>query len=478
MRLILLIYSILLSLGALAETKEPVASSQWSFQAYLQQYLQKDEAYLQAQLNTKQTTASNQSFFDLYQNTLTLQPSWNETKQDSSFGVFQQDRFGVEGSINQSTPLGTNISLSAFKFLDDPDPTLGGLDMQYEWSLEQPLWRDSFGVSSRTFRKAAEATIKGASYAEQQSLMENCLEAAKAYLDSFVRQEQKALREQIFSDSQKALSIARRGYNRKVLRKIDFLAARADFLKVKADLLTDRLLYDQAMSAFYTRISTPTASSNLVDPSSFFAQVPVPKAYDAERVIRLLQSREETQASELNYKATKSNSRSAVNLGVSGRHVETLGATAAAAGSFNQNQTDSIQVFLRFELPLINKTLRGDTQSRFYQWKISQLTQQRLEKDLKIQFRQLHLEQDKVRSEIAITNENEKIKRQQLREADRLLKSGKIEFADYVRYRDSFYLEKQKLITLRSTLWQGAMQLAQYGSQLGSYCRGGQSGSI
>lgn len=447
---------------------------QWSFKSYLQEFLKQDEKFFEAQYNKEVTTGNAQSDFDVFQNTLELQPTYTNTELSTPNGNFFQERSNIEGKITQLLPTGSTLSLSGNKFYDDPNNALGGLDLEYNVFFEQALWQNAFGYGTRSLKKSARARIEEATYAENQALLDSCLNAAEVYLAAYLGQEKKLLSEELLNDSQKALSIARRGYDRRILRKIDFLNARSDFLQVKATNLNAKMNYEQTLSTLLTRVAKFNVKTlpSLSEPNTFFAQMQVPTVFDKEKIESLKRSLASIEADKHSYYAVKSQNRSKVNFGFNGGHSQRLSATGVSAGAFNQNDTDYVQVYLKLELPIVNRTQDGAIDASFYQWQISQVQNQRLEKDLRNQFKQLHVEIEKLESELKISQENQNIKKQQLKEAERLLKVGKINFDDYTNYRDSFFSEKENELDIKSSLWQNKTKLSQFGDNLGPYCRG------
>lgn len=458
-----------------AEQTPKSAIPNWTFSTFLREFLEEDENYTRAKIDRKVADSQYLVASDLFQSTLSLQPTYLKTKTLYSDGItpdVEQSRKSLQGSLRQILPTGTEFNFEGTHFLDDVDPFLGGTNKQYNGFIEQSLWRDAFGYGSRSRRSAAEENIEGFKQAEEKALLASCINAAEVYLSAYLGQEKRRIRDDAFKDSKKALDIAKRGYDQRLLRKIDYLAARADFIQVQASQIKASLDQEKSISTLNIRVARWEAPQlvPLSEPDSFFNNINYPKEFVKDNVAAYKESLAKVESGKYNYYAIKSENRSRVNLGLGAGRSTRVGATPSSP-NFTDTDNDFVQIYLKLELPIINRTQDGNVSASYYQWQKSETEAHLVEKDLRDQFSQLHLEQQRLKKELELSTENQDIKKQQFEEAKRLLSAGKLDFVDYIRYRDSFLDEKENTLNIKSDLWQSRAKLAQYDSNFVNYCR-------
>jgi hypothetical protein len=182
LHLLLILFCLSLTFATQAEDLKKPAPQNWTFSSYLKEFLEQDENYRRAQLDYKIASAQYSVASDLFQNTLSLQPTYLKTKTLYSDGVtpdVEQSRKSIQGGFRQLFPTGTEINFQGTHFLDDVDPFLGGVNKEYNGFIEQSLWRDAFGYGSRSRRNSAEQGAESAKQAEEKALLVSCINAAE-----------------------------------------------------------------------------------------------------------------------------------------------------------------------------------------------------------------------------------------------------------------------------------------------------------
>lgn len=457
------------------ERKSKDVRTAWDFTSYLKEFVDEDESYQKASYDLRIANAQYRVASDLFQSTLTLQPTYLTTKTLYSDGLtpnVEQNRKSLVAGLRQSLSLGTQFSFDGTFFLDNVDPHLGGINRQYNASIEQPIWRNAFGLGGRSRRNSADLNQEGASHARDKALLASCISAAETYLSAFLVQEKLKIREEAFKDSQKALDIARRGFDRRLLRKIDFLAAKADFLQVQANKINAKTERDKSLNTLYVRVARWQGFEEavLTEPAAFFMGLMTPTDFSKEEMPAYQETMAKVTSGRYTYQAAKSENRSLVNLGISGGRSTRVGATPSTP-AFSATNNDFVQLYLKLELPIVNRTQNGNISSSYYQLQKAEADLRRMEKDLQSQFVELQLQRKKLEEQLKLSTENQQLKKQQFQEAQRLLNVGKIEFVDYIRYRDTYFSERENNLDIKSNLWQSRAKLAQYGSDMGKSCQ-------
>jgi outer membrane protein TolC len=274
--------------------------------------------------------------------------------------------------------------------------------------------------------------------------------------------------DQAFEVAEKAKKIAENGFKQSFLRKIDYLNSQSDYLKVKNDRLRVQAELEQRLNTLKVQAEEEGLSSELANPDDFFEKVPLISQLPKEQILKLQSLTAQIEAQRLQYYAEKNRARSAVDLGAETRRTQSL--QASNTGLLNAQQ-EVTQVYLRLQLPIINKTLKADVAMAHHNWMMSEFEKQKQEKLILDQFFQ-NLTQFKNRqNQQQIALENIKIKKAQLQEANKLLRIGRIEFNDYVIYRDSLLNEELGLLRIQSALWQLKARLAQYDTTFLKKCK-------
>lgn len=474
MRFIYLLMAMLcFLLSTYASAAQPV-SKPLSIQSYLSQFFQKDEDVKEVFLSRQRDLAQNRALTDVFQNQLTLTPDYTSTELDSPLGgSFEQQRWRLSTRFEQQTPYGLGLNLEGAKFFDDPDPAIGGLDQDWTISLEQSLWNNAFGFAARSAQRQFEQRAQELKFTEKQSLQESCVTGAELYINAYVRMKRNEIAQGRLKDAKRALNISESGFRRRLLRKIDVLTARADYVRVESVAVSRKTDFEKSLSELYFRLEeNPQIQSSLDSPEDFFSEVPRLGAFNAETSYQWLSASASTQAEEQSYLETKSRRRSTVNLGASWNQRQTLGATGNSAGQFNLNEINSLNVFLRVELPLINKTWQGEVASQHLNWQLAQVYERRVKKQISDDFRRLQLDEQQSVKSLELTTKSLGFRKKQLTEAQRLLNAGKIEFNDYIQYRDNYFQEQENQLESLSLFWQSRIRQAQYSDKLGAYCMG------
>lgn len=453
----------------------PVQAKTWDIQGYLQASLELDENLKSAHLQQQISMANYDSATDTFQNSLELRPNYyrRELKLPySTTGALSDARTGMTFDMKQSLPTGSMVGFLGTRYFEKANPDFNGLNSDYKLYFEQALWRNSFGAMFRGQKESAESRVRQMSVTETKTLVDSCISSLELFLNAYLSQEEMKILEQVYKDGERAYSLAETGFQQRVLRKIDFLNAQSDFLRLKNELVKAKTLYEQRLAAVQFKISGETSLQRDIfnDPRSYFEQMTTPTILKMDEVMSYQAAIAKLEAESAAYRAKKSGSRSEVNVGVAGGRTTSI--SQATATTFGEALQSTVEVYVRLKLPLINKTLTAEVSNAFYNMQLAEIEKSLLERQIRQQFSQLTLDETYLREQIDIAVKNQKIKSQQLDEARRLLRVGKIQFEEYVRYRDSYFTEKTNELRLRSSLWQAKAKLAQFDQKIVNYCRG------
>lgn len=447
---------------------------QWDVPTYLNKSLDLDENIKTAKIQRQISQANYESATDTFQNSLEVRPNIYRRElslPNSTTGTLSDSRTGMTFDMKQILPTGSLLGLQGTRFFEKANPKFNGLNSDYKIYFEQALWKNAFGSMYRERRESASFRIQQMATAETRALIESCLSSLELYLNAYLSQEEIKIYQQVYNDGEKANSLAESGYQQKLLRKVDYLNAQSDFFRVKTELVKAKAMYQQRMSLFKTKIIEEISDDDtLSEPQGYFSQIQPPKVLKIEDVVAYQSAKAKIEAESAAYKAKRSESRSDISLGVASG--KTTSVSQATATTFGEAVQDTLEVYLRFRLPIINKTLSADVSNAHYNMQVAEIEKSLLERQIRQQFAQLNIDEKNFNEQIEISQKNQKIKNLQLNEARKLLQVGRIQFEEYVRYRDSYFTEKTNELRLKSSLWQTKAKLAQFDDRIVHYCQG------
>ncbi len=444
-------------------------ASTLSLQSYVRKNLSVNEVVQQALLQKKNSEAKQARASDVFQNTLTLQPGLYTREFLSGSGLqFNEQRPSIWGQMTQRLPTGSVLGAETTYFLEDTNPAVGGTNSDYRFYIEQPLWRNSFGSLWRRQTESAEAEVRQMNFSEQVAWIDICLSSSENYINTFLAQEERRLQKEAHEVAQKAKSLAQKAYQQRVLRRLDYLNSQSDYLKVKNDHLRAEAEFQQRFATLKVQAEDEQLAENLLDPTDFFDKIPLVETFSSSTTLRILALQAQVEAQHANYLAEKNRTRSAVDFGAETRRIRSV--QPSDIGLLNAQQ-DITQVYLRLQLPLINKTFKADVATAHNNWDWAEFEKQRQEKLITTQFQQNRTFFKNRSEQLLVAQENVSIKRRQLQEATQLLQVGRIEFMEYVIYRDALLNEEINLLRLRAGLWQLKAQLAQYDETYLKQCK-------
>ena len=84
-------------------------------------------------------------------------------------------------------------------------------------------------------------------------------------------------------------------------------------------------------------------------------------------------------------------------------------------------------------------------------------------KDDQIAFKHLIKKIMDAKNKVSHINQRLTLFTDQVQESEKLLRNGRIEFEDYLRFRDNFYNERLRWVEQKTQLWSMKVSLLQYG---------------
>lgn len=431
---------------------------------YLKTYLSHDEDLKNSDLQTKISQSQLDKASDLYQNRLTLGSLQKHTGRNSSRISYERIT-QVSGGLTQNLPWGTSLNLNLDKFLEASHSSLLGMDADYSISIRQELLRNSFGRLDREVRTRAQSHLRLSQIQRQNQVLKSCYTGTQIFIYAYISQQKLSVFNEILNDSNQTLKFSENSYNRKILRKIDILSARADNLRIRSRQSLAQKEYQKNISSLTHPISVGKTSVQLKDPGSIFHGWKLETQMEPTRFLSYKEQEQMVLSTESALKIARQSADYQLDLGFTVGHRE--GAFQRMGTSLNE---DYVQLSLTMDWPLFNKTDRAAVAQAQYERDMAVHNKQRTKKELSE--RQDHLNEDlrSSRERLQISRKKIKIYEQQIKEARRLLRTGKLEFEDYIRYRDTYLNERLHSMTLQNEMWSQKSHLAWLQSQVTLLC--------
>lgn len=441
-----------------------------SIQDYLADYLYHNEDLQIQRLRRQQADYDRIIYQDFYQSRFILTPAQDHKSQrlmGSGFGGgqdFYERRANLTGSYQQLLPLGTHLEFKATSFFEKSNPNLGSVDREYSLSLRQPLWKNFGGRRQRSQGWVAELSVQVQDQEVNERQLQSCQEGVNNYIQAYTQQERLSVHKELLALSRRALNVAEKAYKEKLLRRLDILAARADYSRSQSDKNKQESELERAwLKLFSYKNSTSIDSKEFISlvisitkPEAFMEKLGTLKArLDNSFVFNSAVKRLEQ--SQAGVELAKEQAKPSLDFGLRVGKREGLVQSQAAVVDFEENY---VQIFAEFEIPVINHQRSAEVGKALAEKRLQSLNQQRLSKELALKVNAAEVSLRELALHMQTTQERIRLFNLQVEEAFRMISTGRIEFSDYIRYRDQLAFERLHYLDLQNLYWQNQLQLA------------------
>jgi len=436
---------------------------------YLSVLLEQNEELKSAELNVKIANENLRITEDLYQTSVTVTPSQTTSNYQFSKDTKTTD---VNFELSQLLPTGTNVSLKGTRILDNSLEQRSYQGSTDSIVITQPLYKNSFGELFRKDISAAEFALAASKKQRDLQKINTCLQGIESFASTYRFQEQVKIYTEIEKTSGNLLALANRLRKKRLIRKLDLLSARADYLRIHSLLLEAQKDHQQSISTLSQYLnSNETNKENetlfLANPTMGFRKFPHLITFNVSTNASYLESINILRSKELAVKAAQSTARSDVDLFLETGN--TKGRVEINSG-YPKFEDSFVTVGLKWTLPLNNQTLKANIAKADFERQIAQNNISLKERNLKSEFEQLIIQIKNLNQQLTISKSKSDKYRDQVKEADRLLNAGKLEFEEYYRYRDALLNENIDALKLKQSYWQQKSLLAAIDHKTGLLC--------
>lgn len=374
------------------------------------------------------------------------------------------------GSVNRANAqiednIGGTLSIDAdATVLNKPGLSPGGNQLSAAISYSLPLLRNAFGrlysMEARYLALAADARRA----TTRAVLAERCAEAGALYADAYVIQEQWQVWQELFSLKREVFERTKRDYNRRLITRLDYLAAQSDWLATKQRSAELDGLKNRALATIASYAGTPKIE--LADPNTLLQPLQLPAADSA-------------------YLAYASEHPRAKAVGLDRESIDAQAEFTAATVDWevfltpqfgvshysrlfqppglNDSLTDTYGLLaLTVDLPIIAPRQRFDVAILHERGR--QLEARRVDfvRSVVEQLRRSEATFVAVSRRLALTQEKRDVLKEQLEEARRRFQLGQLEYQDFLQHWTAYEDVRFEAVNLRAQAWTAVLR--QYGA--------------
>ncbi|NQZ00115.1 MAG: TolC family protein [Bdellovibrionales bacterium] len=450
---------------------------------YIQSFLKNSESLMSQRAAVTQAESDLEIATDLWASSFQLSPTHRTSNQkleaQSSSDVldFNVENTGLQGGLNQAMPWGFNLEVSAFKNIMDTQDVFLGLDQQFTGTLSVDLLQNLGGGQDRVRIASAEKALEAEKLNYQDQALRQCHQAIQVYANAKYAIDRLRLFEAQFNSAKESYQIADRAYKQRIIRKIDMLSAKSDLVSAEAELATQQANTQQALDelfvqggeAIQSQVQTgQTDDLKLESPDQFMA-LPAASADNWQGSRRAVAAKLVKESAERNLEATQMAQRAQVRAGVRADVQDSV--TQFGQSNLFDQHNETVTVFLEMDWPW-NRTNAARVRAAESSKVRADALALETEKNLRSEYLELTRQKSALAIQLRASVERQKVLKERMSNGLRLVRSGKLDFDEYIRYQNAYYLESSQQIELRSSLIQNQLGFFNFTEQPVGLCRG------
>jgi outer membrane protein TolC len=406
-------------------------------EGYVQKYLKANPSLSQAGQDYRQAKLSAASSASWWNTELSLTPSY--TNYDSST-LGQYNTTTADLSLSQSLKWATTLSVTASQ------SRLSSAPSEDPWSLgfriDQPLGRNFLGRQDWLTYSAAENLSKAAQQSFRAKTISVCFDGILLYSSMYKQLQEEKIHLEVTSIAERVQKILSGLYRRKLITRIEVLSSQADILRVRQSSEKAAAQKLSTLSSFLKNAGLSNLDS-LQSPDAVFESLSAKAtSLKAAESPSLLSQKYKLESQ----KQTLSRIQKDAGLDLSLYIATTRSRSALSSFSSTAVDTDTAEVGLTVALPLYKPSSQYATEIETAKMISAQKKLDELKLKHEIDKASLQAQLKALKKQISQTKSVIEVYKKQTDEAYRLLKQGRMEIDDYLRYRDRYYNEQISLL--------------------------------
>ncbi|MBL6991760.1 MAG: TolC family protein [Bacteriovoracaceae bacterium] len=435
---------------------------------YLAYYLVASNKIVSAHLQYLTGQANYTIAQDRYKTDFSVTPSLNlsHSKVDP-LNNLKFTKLNLSTSIVQQMPLGVKISLLNDFSIDESGPYSGEeKDFTQEINIEIPLLKNRLSKMDHLYELYSKWLMNSKLETSNFQKFDECRSGILNYLKAYNAQEITSIFQDVKNKARIIWLEAQRNYQKRIISKLNYLSAKADWPNVRfraATFLnthhtTLNLIKQYLPNSSKLELESPIAQLELLP--SLSPKLEMAKQYKSLKAT--------LSSSEALYDYTKEKLKNSFNF------ITKLGSTNTINDVLYSGNNDSHQhyIYVGFDvsLSIFNNTDNYEISSVFYQKEMAQHDLSTFGREFKKEVSDTMATIAYLEDAIALTDEKITVNQLRAKEAHKLMKIGKINFEDYIDYRDQALNEKINKYDLIYRLYEQKLDLITKGDSLPTIC--------
>ncbi len=395
-----------------------------NFETFLRAYQANSSEFMTQKHKVSQSKINKTISDTNYTSSLSSNYFRNQAKDELQY--YSSDSYNIvfEQKFGMGTSISNTIEKQGFGVLTQSSQSL---------TVSQSLWRNAFGHETKLKQQLSMQDLAVAQIQYQNAAIEICAKASETYVSLLIKQDQLDRGTTRLADSSRIFDRYKKLYSRNLVRKMDFLNAKDNYLKSKEEQV-------KLASAFYNELSSISVLINQpVDRLDNFSLEPQHYPQSQSSLLKsptLIETQKQVSAAETSLELSSNSERSELQLFVRGERIT----------SELKNNQEATAFGLSIDIPIANPQLKAKRLLALEKLKFAKISQEIAKRQTLQNFSKLDSEiknLKKVQQERSLQLENAQVR---LQEANRLLNNIQIEITDYLRY-------KQELRTIQDTIF-------------------------
>lgn len=449
------------------------APTELSLSQFVRAYLDNSEEVIAQKANLEIAQSQLTIAQDLWAAQFTLTPSKYQTEVDYTLtstgteSTYSETLDQLNGEWSQSLPKGFNLSFIAQKNLSNSNESTTGVDTDLKSTISMELWNNFLGRQESARIDAYAARLASHELKLRLISHNQCLQAVNLYLEGATALAKDSVFQQKYETSKKAYDIARRAYRQRLIRRIDLISAEGDQINSEAQLKDQVATSAKVLHSMQVEsgLSWKAEVLQLSLPSEDFNKITV--ADDGwKNSLEILAQERQVESSLRLAQAVDYENRSSVELGSTFGFRD--GRQAGSTGLLDYEE-NYLLFFLKWGLP-VNNSNKARVNQALAEKNLAQAEYLKQQKQTELNYLQALSERESLQNNLAASQKKSSLYAQRLDSALTLLRSGKIDYDEYITYASSFFDEQIREADYRWQLWQNTLTLANLSHSSVPYC--------
>ena len=399
---------------------------------------------------------------DLSATEFQIGPYYNhsELRYSSASGDSTQGSWsgGVSGALSQHLPTGLELTLETSRVFTLHPLTSSQLDWDYSLSLSQDLGKNLFGGLDRLKTEEKELEWRAQEYSYRANYLKSCNDLIQKYVASYQSTQKLKVLAEILDSAKKVHDVSKKLYSKRLIKKIELLAAHSDYISSQSAFVVEQVKTERLMNELFSykasidhlKLLSPEVFLNELDKVVQLAAINI----GAHPEVRAVQK--ESEAKKRSTEIAQRNEGVDLKLTLSAGHQT---GTALVSGVESGLEGDYSNIQLNLTLPIGSTSLSAKKEQAMRDHGYAKLKIRKTEEALRLSMKNLFDERRSLIERSKLNTEKVKLNKDQVKEALRLYRAGKLEYSDYGSYRDRLSRESIQVEELRLNRWSNTVQL-------------------